>query len=966
VRRLTAVLLCLGMVIGGLVALLTGAPASSAAGAASAPGGMFRPVEPARLLDTRKSGSLGASRTVRFAVGGHGGIPVGAEAVTVNITVLSPARSGSVSVFPGGTSWNGAGSVNFAARQTKQSMLTATLGSDGSLAARNNTGAPVQLIADVSGYYTGGTAAAPGAFRAIGFQRSFDTRGGHPLPAGGSETSVPVGGRGLIPASGVAGVVATLTVLSPSRAGSVAAYPRIWDRTTSMSFAAGRTEQDALTIGLDDHGRMVLRNNTAAPLQVVLDVFGYYLAGTPAENGSLQPTAPVRLLDERVKQSPGDYGLGPGNEVTVYPAADQALPRWGVPAVLLRITVLAPYRAGSLSVYPGDRSWNGSTSVSFAASATVQQQLVTRLGANGQLTLRNDTGSSYLTLVVDVLGYYLGQANPLQRGSRTAIDQTEGYPEQASCPSVTFCMVLERTGSALTWNGSQWSAPVRLPNADLMHSVSCVSATFCMAGGAGKDRDQIFAYDGSSWTVSTTFPQHTSETRVSCVSTTFCLASAETGYRVFDGSTWSAAPSLPSDLYQLSCASADFCLGIDGRLALHAFDGSGWTQQQVSNFKPTDVSCPSADFCAAIGNHDAATFDGTRWTVTSVDPDHPLTTVSCLSSSNCRAADEAGAVTSYDGRGWSQPVAADPNGGQSISCAAPDFCLLIDGSYRAVTFDGTDWSSPQRIDWPAGFLRDVSCASTSFCMAVDAGGYAVRFDGAEWDGPVRVTTGVPLTKVSCPAAERCVAVDATGRAASYDGSGWSDPAPVDPGHQLTGISCATPSFCVAIADDGTASSFDGATWSTPVVASGRPLVAVSCPTSTFCLAVDNNTGSVSYDGIRWSSAASRPDLHGDRLSCPTADFCVLSGSSPAIGRWQHGSWSGIPTALSKPVAASCATAQFCPAIDGSQGWLTALAGTDWTMPVAMSGGLYEPAISCPTSSFCMAVDDYSYAVRFDG
>ena len=56
------------------------------------------------------------------------------------------------------------------------------------------------------------------------------------------------------------------------------------------------------------------------------------------------------------------------------------LPAWGLPAAVVRFTVLTPARAGSISVYRGDQAWNGAASISFGAGTSVQQQLTTVLG----------------------------------------------------------------------------------------------------------------------------------------------------------------------------------------------------------------------------------------------------------------------------------------------------------------------------------------------------------------------------------------------------------------------------------------------------------------------------------------------------------------------------------------------------------------------------------------------------------
>src|SRR6185312_1142251 len=125
------------------------------------------PVPLQRIFDTRAAGSqpLAAGAMVDVPVTGHGAIPASnVSAGAINLTVLSPAATSSISVFPSGTDWDTSATVSFTAGQTEQSMLTAELGSDGAFSVRNNTGVAVQLVIDLAGYYVGGTPPAAGGY----------------------------------------------------------------------------------------------------------------------------------------------------------------------------------------------------------------------------------------------------------------------------------------------------------------------------------------------------------------------------------------------------------------------------------------------------------------------------------------------------------------------------------------------------------------------------------------------------------------------------------------------------------------------------------------------------------------------------------------------------------------------------------------------------------------------------------
>src|ERR1019366_6730912 len=134
------------------------------AAAAAGSGSLFTPVSPVRLMDTRNgtggvTGPVGAGATVSLQVAGKGGVPAsGVTAVVVNVTATSPTAASYVSVYPDGTTRPAASNLDFTAAQTIANLVVVPVGADGKIDFYNAAGT-VQLIADLSGYYT----APPGA-----------------------------------------------------------------------------------------------------------------------------------------------------------------------------------------------------------------------------------------------------------------------------------------------------------------------------------------------------------------------------------------------------------------------------------------------------------------------------------------------------------------------------------------------------------------------------------------------------------------------------------------------------------------------------------------------------------------------------------------------------------------------------------------------------------------------------------
>jgi hypothetical protein len=79
----------------------------------------FFPVTPCRVADTRNAAGVngGPAITVfttrQFRIQGNCGVPVGAKAVTLNVTVVQPGEAGWLGLYPSATSFSGTSTINF-------------------------------------------------------------------------------------------------------------------------------------------------------------------------------------------------------------------------------------------------------------------------------------------------------------------------------------------------------------------------------------------------------------------------------------------------------------------------------------------------------------------------------------------------------------------------------------------------------------------------------------------------------------------------------------------------------------------------------------------------------------------------------------------------------------------------------------------------------------------------------------
>jgi hypothetical protein len=222
---------------------------------------------------------------VSLDVLGAGGVPAsGVAAVVLNVTVTRPGAAGFLTVYPNGVGRPGTSSVNFSAGETVANLVLAPVGTGGRVDFYNGSAGPVQIVADVSGWFKAGTPVAPGGLSALKPARVLDTRygtGGVKGPVGaGRSVSLDVLGAGGVPASGVAAVVLNVTVTRPGAAGFLTVYPDVVGRpgTSSVNFSAGETVANLVLAPVGTGGRVDFYNGSAGPVQIVADVSGWLAA----------------------------------------------------------------------------------------------------------------------------------------------------------------------------------------------------------------------------------------------------------------------------------------------------------------------------------------------------------------------------------------------------------------------------------------------------------------------------------------------------------------------------------------------------------------------------------------------------------------------------------------------------------------------------------------------------------------
>lgn len=241
----------------------------------------YAPTTLSRILDTRKGiggpkATVAGGGSVPVHIAGVDSIPAsGVTAVAVHVTVTDTAGNGWIAAVPDGAAAPSTSILNYAKGQTVSNTVIVPVASDGEIRLYNGGGStPVDLIADVAGYFSAG---ATDYYVPLGAAtRAVDTRepGDSALQPNASDhywiSNVP----------NVAAMVGNLTVTQPTAAGYITAYPDGVTRpaVSNVNFVKGETVAN-LAILDTNTGELPatnIFNASGGTTEVIIDVFGYF------------------------------------------------------------------------------------------------------------------------------------------------------------------------------------------------------------------------------------------------------------------------------------------------------------------------------------------------------------------------------------------------------------------------------------------------------------------------------------------------------------------------------------------------------------------------------------------------------------------------------------------------------------------------------------------------------------------
>ncbi|MFB6618321.1 hypothetical protein ACFCV9_29585 [Streptomyces sp. NPDC056367] len=382
------------------------------------PGSDFTAHTPTRLLDTRDGtgaaqGKVAGRGTTRVKIAGNANIPAGVTAVALNVTVTNTVGGGHVTAYAEGSERPTTSNVNFSAGQTVPNLVIVPVGKNGYVELFNGGWESVDLIADVTGYFS---RTASSGYTPIEPSRFVDTREGLGTARGqlGGRKSftTQIGGLRGVP-SGITAVALNVTVTNPKQAGYLSAYPGggAVPSSSNLNFTAGQTIANSVIVPVSADGRISVFNGAWSAADVIVDVVGYY---SPGSESAYMRVIPERLLDTR-DSSQWSYGPLEGQGYIYMPLSTKAP---SITGVVLNSTVTNTKGTGYLTVSPdpnsiesynnGTAGWPdapNSSNLNWTKGATVPNLVQTSMGYNGIIDFWNK-GWEDTDLVVDIFGYY--------------------------------------------------------------------------------------------------------------------------------------------------------------------------------------------------------------------------------------------------------------------------------------------------------------------------------------------------------------------------------------------------------------------------------------------------------------------------------------------------------------------------------------------------------------------------------
>ena len=367
--------------------------------------GLFHPVGPTRILDTRGKGRVvGETNVPLDKVLAYADL----GSVVLSVTIVPRGAAGTATVYAGdngfvpvitNVSYNSSG---------PESNLVISPVNRYTKSVKVFTNQSVDLVVDVLGYFsdTSGMLGAGNAVRVIPLTgtRIYDSRTIGIL-ASGTSRDIQVRGVAGVPSTATA-VVANLTVTNATGTGYLTAHAGGTGvpGTSNLNFTAGQTKARLAIVPLDAQGRMRITTGGASRENVIVDVQGYLEPANTSNAGRTFSTdgGSSRMVDTTLTGVPMTNGATVC--IDMYAGrtdAGSGLPRDGLRGVWLSVTASAATANGYV-VTAARGQTPGTSSLNFTPGNTRTNTVFVAVpsSSDGRICLTVYGGTTHLTVDV--------------------------------------------------------------------------------------------------------------------------------------------------------------------------------------------------------------------------------------------------------------------------------------------------------------------------------------------------------------------------------------------------------------------------------------------------------------------------------------------------------------------------------------------------------------------------------------
>ena len=120
----------------------------------------------------------------------------------------------------------------------------------------------------------------------------------------------------------------------------------------------------------------------------------------------------------------------------------------------------------------------------------------------------------------------------------------------------------------------------------------------------------------------------------------------------------------------------------------------------------------------------------------------------------------------------------------------------------------------------------------------------------------------------------------------------------------------------------------------------------------------------SWDKLVYSGIDGSNGNYLKSVSCSSPSFCIVGSNLGDVSVYNGSSWTGAHLSNSQITTISCPSDSFCMAIDSDR--KAYIYTTGWSIGTSITNNNAINSVSCLGTNFCMAVDSAGYSHLYNG